>query len=73
MFERIAGEAARLMRMHDKRTMTAQVLCLAKPMINMRKSHVKHAEGCGGQGSILHQLLAESMSLPSNLTGKVSY
>ena len=28
MFERIAGEAARLMRIHGKRTMTAQVLRL---------------------------------------------
>jgi hypothetical protein len=27
MFERIAGEAAQIMRMHGKRTMTAQVPC----------------------------------------------
>ena len=51
MFERIAGEAARLMHMHSKRTMTAQVLCLANALTAMRQSYIRHAES-GGQGSI---------------------
>ena len=64
MFERIATEAARLMRMHNKRTMTAQVLCRSRHISVPDASDMprKHQAGTVSRTSIL-RLLSDLVEL----------